>query len=343
MEQTRYRKIFITGALGFVGRALAARYRELGAQTRGLDVRANPEANVIAGDVARPEAWQEHINGCDLVIHTAAIVTNNVSREEAWRVNVLGTRRTLDAAIRAGAKRFVHLSSLAAMRFILDDGADEASPVMPTGNPYVDTKIASEQTVLAAHAAGEMNCTIIRPADIYGPGSRPWTIIPVQMIKKGLFLLPAHGQGIFRAIYIDDLVNGVMLAAEKDEGIGQIFIIGGEKRLTCETFFSYYYRMLGKGSPRAMSSSSAIAIAEIGRLIFKLLGRQTELGRGAMEMLSKRNTVSNEKAHRLLGWQEQVTLEEGMRRTETWLRAEGMLDESLNRTRTSADERGVFS
>lgn len=326
MDNTRYRKVFITGALGFVGRALSTRYRELGAETRGLDVRADSAAGVAAGDVSRLQEWQDHIHGCDLVIHTAAIVTNNVSREEAWRVNVLGTRRVLDAAVRAGAKRFVHISSLAAMRFILDDGADEAAPVMPTGNPYVDTKIASEQAVLAAHAAGEIPCTIIRPADVYGPGSRPWTIIPVQMIKKGLFLLPAHGQGIFRAIYIDDLVNGVMLAAEKDEALGQIFILGGENPLTCETFFGYYHRMLGKGSPHTMSTSAAIVIAEIGRAVFTLLGKQTELGRGAMEMLSKKNTVSNAKAHRLLGWHPQVDLDEGMRRTEAWLRAEGMLE-----------------
>jgi nucleoside-diphosphate-sugar epimerase len=325
MTQTRYRKVFITGALGFVGRALSARYRELGAETHGLDVRGDFEGGVAEGDVTRPEDWQSHINGSDLVIHTAAIVTNNVTREEAWRVNVLGTRRVLDAAKKAGAKRFVHISSLAAMRFILDDGADETAPVMPTGNPYVDTKIASEQTVLAAHAAGEMACTIIRPADVYGPGSRPWTIIPVQMIQKGMFLLPTHGQGVFRAIYIDDLVNGVILAAEKDEGIGQIFILGGEIATTCEKFFGHYYRMLGKGSPRMMSTSAAIAIAEVGRTLFTLLGRQTEMGRGAMEMLSKKNTVSNEKAHKLLGWQPKVDLEEGMRRTEVWLREQRML------------------
>ena len=325
MAKTRYRKVFITGALGFVGRALSARYRELGAETCGLDVRADASANVAAGDVSLPEEWQAYINGSDLVIHTAAIVTNNVTREEAWRVNVLGTRRVLDAAKKAGAKRFVHISSLAAMRFILEDQADETAPVMPTGNPYVDTKIASEQTVLAAHAAGEVACTIIRPADVYGPGSRPWTIIPVQMIRKGMFLLPAHGQGVFRAIYIDDLVNGVMLAAEKDEGIGQIFILGGENATTCEKFFGHYYRMLGKGGPRTMSTSAAIAIAEIGRALFTLLGKKTEMGRGAMEMLSKKNTVSNAKAHKLLGWQPKVDLEEGMRRTEAWLRAEKML------------------
>lgn len=325
MKTTRYQKIFITGALGFVGRALAEQYRALGAETCGLDIRADAALNIVAGDVSKPADWQSALNGCDLVIHTAAIVTNNVTREEAWRVNVLGTRRVLDAAIRARAKRFVHVSSLAAMRFNVEDRADESAPIMPTGNPYVDTKIASEHVVLAAHAKGEMTCTIIRPADIYGPGSRPWTVIPAQMIQKGLFLLPAHGKGIFRAIYIDDLVNGIMLAAEKDEGVGQIFILGGEETITCETFFGHYYRMLGKGSPRVMSTSSAIAIAEIGRVIFKLLGKQTELGRGAMEMLSKKNTVSNDKAHRLLGWHPQVDLEEGMRRTEEWLRERKIL------------------
>lgn len=327
MDQTCYRKVFITGALGFVGRAISVRYRELGAETCGLDVRADASTNVVAGDVSQPEEWQDHlsVSGCDLVIHTAAIVTNNVSREEAWRVNVLGTRRVLDAAIKAGVKRFVHVSSLAAMRFILDDQADESAPVMPTGNPYVDTKIASEQVVLAAHAADEIVCTIIRPADVYGPGSRPWTIIPVQMIQKDLFLLPAHGQGVFRAIYIDDLVNGVMLAAEKDAGRGQIFILGGENATTCEKFFGYYYRMLGKKGPRTMSTSTAVAIAEVGRVIFTLLGKQTELGRGAMEMLSKKNTVSNKKAHDLLGWHPQVDLDEGMRRTEVWLREQKVL------------------
>ena len=84
--------------------------------------------------------------------------------------------------------------------------------------------------------------------------------------------------------------------------------------------------MLGKGNPRTMSTSAAIAIAEVGRTLFTLLGRQTEMGRGAMEMLSKTNTVSNAKAHKLLGWQPKVDLEEGMRRTEAWLRAERLLE-----------------
>jgi nucleoside-diphosphate-sugar epimerase len=325
METTRYRKVFVTGALGFVGRALMAHYQTLGAETFGVDIRPDPGTGVVAGDVAQPQDWDSHLMGCDLLIHTAAIVTNNVSHEEAWRVNVLGTRRVLDAAQQAGVQRFLHLSSLAAMRFIAEDQADERAPILPTGNPYVDTKIAGEHAVLAAHAAGELECTIVRPADIYGPGSRPWTVVPVQMIKKGLFLLPAHGQGLFRPIYLDDLVNGIVLAAGKDQAAGQIFILGGEQAVPCDEFFGHYYRMLGKGAPRAMSTAAAVAVAETGRLIFNLLGKPTELGRGAMEMLAKKTTVSNAKAHRLLGWQPEIPLAEGMRRTETWLREQNLL------------------
>ncbi len=324
-SKTQYRKVFITGALGFLGRALRDRYLALGAEVVGLDIRAEPRLGIVPGDVSRPEEWEEALAGCDLVIHTAALVTNNVAKAEAWRVNVLGTRRVLEAARKAGALRFVYISSLAAMRFIAEDRADETAPVMPTGNPYVDSKIAAEHAVLAAHAAGEIPCTILRPADIYGPGSRPWTIVPVQMIQKGLFFLPAYGQGLFRAVYIDDLVNGVVLAAEAESASGQIFLLGGEQAIPCKEFFGHYYRMLGKKGPPVLNTGTAIVLAEAGRLLFRLLGEPTELGRGAMEMLSKKTTVSNAKARRLLGWEPQVDLEEGMRRTERWLREQNLI------------------
>ena len=83
--------------------------------------------------------------------------------------------------------------------------------------------------------------------------------------------------------------------------------------------------MLGKGNPRKLGTPVAIAIAEIGRAIFTLFRKPTELGRGAMEMLSKKNTVSNAKARRVLGWEPKIDLDEGMRRTEVWLLAQGML------------------
>jgi len=73
--------------------------------------------------------------------------------------------------------------------------------------------VACEQTVLQAHAAGEVTCTIIRPGDVYGPGSHFWTVSPVRAITAGRLVLPAQGQGQISPVYIDDLVEGIVLAA----------------------------------------------------------------------------------------------------------------------------------
>ncbi len=189
--------VFITGAAGFIGAALAARFAARGADVRGVDVRASADGRIVAGDISSPGAWQEHARGCDLVIHTAAVVSNTAPADLFWRVNVLGTRRALDAAAAGGARRFVHFSSVRAYSDSeFPDRVDESWPVRPDGHAYVDTKVASEQVVLQAHAAGEIDVTVVRPGDVYGPGSRPWTVLPVEGIKTGKFLLPDRGRGI---------------------------------------------------------------------------------------------------------------------------------------------------
>ena len=77
-------RVFATGACGFVGRAVLARYRELGVEVRGMDVRADPEWDVVAGDIGEAGSWQEHAAGCELVVHTAAVVSN-VAPPELYR------------------------------------------------------------------------------------------------------------------------------------------------------------------------------------------------------------------------------------------------------------------
>ena len=133
----------------------------------------------------------------------------------------------------------------------------------PDGHTYVDTKIASEQVVLQAHAAGEIECTVIRPGDVYGPGSRPWTILPVEAIAAGRFFLPAMGAGIHSPVYVDDLVGGVLLAARSEAASGQVLTISGGVGVTCEEFFAHYSRMLGRPPIRKVPTSAAIALAAL--------------------------------------------------------------------------------
>ncbi len=103
-------RVFITGALGLIGRALGDHFRARGSELRGVDVRPAPERGCIAGDVSRPGDWQDAAAGCELVIHTAAILSMRDDPDPIWRVNVLGTRHALDAARAAGARRFLHIS-----------------------------------------------------------------------------------------------------------------------------------------------------------------------------------------------------------------------------------------
>src|SRR5215217_2911164 len=170
-------------------------------------------------------AWQDHARGCDLVVNTAAVVGFGGQLDAVWRANVLGTRRMIDAAARGGAERFVQFSSVTTFGFDYPDGVDETYPVRLTGNPYPDTKIASEQVTLQAHVTGEVEATIVRPGDVYGPRSRGWTVLPVNMIKSGQLILPAGGRGQIGPVYVDNLVDGVTLAAAAPKAVGEIFTI----------------------------------------------------------------------------------------------------------------------
>lgn len=325
------RRVFVTGANGFVGRALLARHRALGAEVCGMDVRADPDWNVVAGDIGEAGAWQAAAEGCDLVVHTAAVVSNVAPPELYRRISVGGTRRALDAAVAAGARRFVHVSSVGAYGWHRPPETDEKTPItVLSGNAYQDAKAASEHPVLAAHAAGEMACTIVRPTDVYGPASRPWVLIPLEMIRKGQFLLPAHGRGRFAPIYIDDLVDGILLAAGLDAGAGQIFNLAGFAPVPTAEFFAYHMRWAGRsGAPRSFSTPTAIRLATLASVVGRLLGRPTEASRQTMLMLSKEHVVSCEKAARVLGYAPKVDLPEGMRRTEAWLREQGLVTAAL--------------
>ena len=316
------RRIFITGASGFLGRALAAHFGARGDTVAGVDLIANPERDVVAGDVAEAGAWQAAAAGADVLVHTAAVVSNAVGHAEQWRVNVLGTRRALDAAVAGGVPRFVHFSSVRAFGdHGYPPGVSEQHPVRPHGSPYVDTKVAGEQVVLQAHAAGEVAATVLRPADVYGPGSRPWTLLPLEAIRAGRFLLPAMGRGAFTPLFVDDLVAGVAAAAD-DAGVGQVITLAPEAAVPAREFFAHYFRMLGRPGPRCAPTPVAVALAAA---VSTASRAPTEVNPETMRYLARPGGYSVAKAARLLGWRPQVGLDEGMARTERWLRAERLL------------------
>lgn len=319
-------RVFITGASGFIGSTLARAFRERGDEVRGVDMRADPANGVVAGDIGEPGAWQEHAAGSDLVVHTAAVVSNAVSLDRMWRINVLGTKHVVDAAEQAGATRLINFSSVRAFSDVdFPDGVTEDHPVRTDGSPYVDTKVAGEQVVLQAHAAGRVPVTVVRPGDVYGPGSRPWTILPVEMIKRHQLVLPAGGKGVFSPVYIDDLVDGILLAATSPQAVGQVFTLSGGVGVSCAEFFGHYHRMLGIRGPRTVPTPLAVAGSALVAGAARVARRETELNPATVRYLARTGTYSIAKARSVLGYSPRVGLAEGMARTEAWLRENGHL------------------
>jgi nucleoside-diphosphate-sugar epimerase len=324
-ESTIPRRVFITGALGLIGRRLAERYRDSGAEVSGVDIRPEPELGVVAGDLTSRGPWEEAAAGAELVIHTAARLGMESDAHGFWRVNVVGTRNALDAAVRGGAQRFVQLSSIVAFGFDVPRDVEERHPVRPNGVPYVDTKVASEQVVLQAHGAREVSCTIIRPGDVYGPGSHFWTLTPVREMAAHRLVLPAMGRGTMSPVYVDDLVEGIMLAAAHEDAVGQVFTLSGGRDVEAREFFGHYARMLGRRrvpvAPTPLVAGIAGALHHAGRL----RGSAPEVTPAAVRYLARKGTYSIEKARSVLGYRPAVGLDEGMGRCEEWLRAEGAL------------------
>ena len=309
------RRVFITGASGFIGRALAARFRAAGDEVGGVDLRADPANGVVAGDVRREGAWQERAAAADLVVHTAADLSGRTERvRDFWTINVLATKHALDAA----AGRFVHLSSVAVFGNDFPDGVDETHPVFPRGLPYADMKIASEQVVLQAHAEGRVAATVVRPGDVYGPGSAAWAVKPVALIKARRLVLPAGG--IFSPVYIDDLAAGVHAAATSDAAVGQVITLAGGIGVRNEVFFAPYFEALGRRVTK-LPPRAAQALASVNAL---LPGDQ-EGNRRSAQFLSRSGTYSIAKARELLGWQPETPLAEGQRRAIGWLRETGLV------------------
>jgi len=317
-------RVFITGASGFIGRALYERYAADGHEVVGCDLAADAHRGVVAGDVGEQGPWQDHAAGCELVIHTAATVSFRLERpEEVWRANVLGTANAIAAAERAGARRFVHLSSVTVFGFDFPDGVDERYPVHNTYVPYPDTKIASEQVVLQAHLDGRVACTVLRPGDVYGPRSRVWALIPAELIRTRRMMLPGRGLGIHSPVYIDNLVDGVVLAAAAPEAAGQVFTLSEGIGVPYRVFFAPYAQLVGRRL-LTVPTSLAMGAAAVMQRAARLTPGDNDINTGSARYFLRRGTYSNDKARHVLGWEPSVGLDEGLGRTVGWLREQGL-------------------
>jgi nucleoside-diphosphate-sugar epimerase len=180
-------------------------------------------------------------------------------------------------------------------------------------------------TLNTSPAAGEIDCVVIRPGDVYGPGSRPWTVLPLEAIRSNRFALPRMGRGVFSPLYIDNLLDALLLAIEAPAAAGEVFNVTDGAGISCREFFGRYYEMLGKSGPPVLPTAAAMGLVTLNEVGSRVAAVNTEVNRISMRYLAREGTYSIEKARRLLGYEPKVGLDEGMAATEAWLQEHGLL------------------
>jgi nucleoside-diphosphate-sugar epimerase len=232
----------------------------------------------------------------------------------------------LEAAAEAGVKRFVHLSSIAVYGVSPNEGTDETYPQKLCGDPYCDSKIEAEQVVLSLSKQKQLPVVIIRPANVYGPGSPFWTVGLLAMIKAGNVRLIDDGRGISNHVYIDNLVDALLLALHERAAAGEAFIISDGVNTPWKVFLGYYTRMLGCDPLSCLSKSRAWLTGLVLEGVSLFTGKQPALSRRVVGFWTQNGTYNIDKARTTLGYSPQITLEDGMKKTEAWLREVGQLN-----------------
>ncbi len=319
------RRAAVTGAGGFIGGALARRLRSEGAEVVGIDISpaataALQEAGIGAtrADITDRAALNGAFAGCDLVFHTAAYVRESGEMAEFVRVNVGGTAAVLDAAAAVGAERVVHTSSVVVYGYEDPGEQDEGAHLRCCGIPYLDTKSASDRL------ARRRGAVVVRPGDVYGPGSIPWLIRPLGLIASGRMALPGGGEGTMLPIYVDDLVEALLLAALRGEG-GEAYTAWDGVPVSFAAYFGELAAIASARPPRTLPRGALELLGAAAERVAAFRGRPPDFTARSAMFVDRRGTVSSARARGELGWEPTVPLTEGLRRSARWARSEGLL------------------
>jgi nucleoside-diphosphate-sugar epimerase len=323
--------VLITGANGFLGtwlaRALAAR-----GDTVACLLRPSSDASGLAGvsytrvegDVTDPASLERAVAERDVVFHLAGI-RRAATRDEFLRINADGTRNVCEALLRTGTQaRLVLCGSLAASGpSSLSRPHEEEDPFHPT-EWYGESKAEAERITLSY--ADRLPVTVARPPRILGPGDHE-NLTFFKLMKRGIRLEIGGGPRPLTLVDVEDVVDLLLLLAERPEAVGQAFFVAGPENLSLEQLQDIGARELNV-HPRTVRLSPWVlkGLAAAADVVTQATGRKLPLNRKlARQLLAPAWTCSGAKAERLLGFRPRRDLEDSIRRSARWYQEHGWL------------------
>lgn len=326
------RGVLVTGAAGFIGQHLAAELHRLGAKVTAfvrkggtptsLDP-ADPDIEVFAGDLLDRNDCRQAVQGMDTVFHVAAVYRRfSATRDEMREIHVDATRHLLEGARDASVRRFVHTSTIDVHGDLQVERADENEAFRPSDD-YQITKLEGEK--LVAQLAPEIGIpyTVLRPCSVYGPGETRFLKF-IRPMSRGLFVMVGPGKVHIHFVYIDDLVQGYLLAGEKEAALGETFIIGGARSHSLNEFASIVARIVGTRRTGISVPVWPVQQASVAcERICNLIGVEPPLHPRRVGFFTKHRSYSIDKARRLLGYEPRTEMEEGLRKQIAWLQKRG--------------------
>lgn len=324
-------KALVTGATGMVGSHLAERLVNKGYHVRAL-VRKSSDtsflkqtgAELFEGDLAgEAESFRPMAEGMDYVFHIGANVDDWGDRDEMVRINVDGLRHLMDACDAGRLKRFVFVGSMAVLGMGRQDHLDESAPYVHTGDNYNYTKIEAEKLATRYARDKKFPIVIIRPPYIYGPRDRQFFPRLCGALRDGVFAYIGDGNNPFELVYAPNVVEALILAATKDEAVGQLYMITDGKPITRREMVELTCDVMGYEKPtKCVPYFLARTLCPVFETIGKLRGGDPpRLNRFKLKFMYPSMTFNIGKAQKELGYGPPHESRESLRKSLEWFKA----------------------